>query len=318
MNGTEKTIARIMFQNKILKAKGQQFEDLFVAIMGYARADFRPVKPQGNMGDRKNDGCEPTAGRYYQVYAPEDASQKESEAVKKIVTDFAGLKSHWKSQHPSGIKEFFFVLNDRYQGPYPTTLTTLFGIQKNNDLEKADVFICKDLERIVFVELAADQIQVIAGFIPDTRAIVKIDYSILTEVIGHILQNDPTKAQPGKLISPEFEHKIKFNNLFFAAPYLRAGSYQTNAVEDFFHKNVDFARQAVREALNDMYMEAMQMPFADEPMTGITREDKIFFHILSNATPTIGVIEKPAQVQNAVLVVMAYFFETCDIFEEPK
>jgi hypothetical protein len=317
MNNNERVIARLMFQNKVLKAKGQQFEDLFVSVMEYARKDFRPIKPQGNIGDRKNDGCEPIAGRYYQVYAPEDASQKESTAITKIETDFAGLLAYWSTLHPSGIKEFFFVLNDRYHGPYPTTQAALFKIQTSNGLDKADVFICKDLEQVVLSELADDQIQVIAGFVPDTSAIVRIDYSILTEVIGHILRNDPDKAKPGKLISPEFEQKIKFNNLFIAAPYLRAGSYQSNAVDAFFEKNVDFARQAVREALNDMYVEATEKSFSDDSPGQLTKEDKMFFHILSSATPYVNGSEQPGQVQSAVLVVMAYFFETCDIFEEP-
>lgn len=316
MNTNEKSVARLMFQNKVYKAKGQKFEDLFVMVMGYARQDFRPIKPQGNIGDRKNDGCEPLSGRYYQVYAPEDSSQRESATVSKIETDFAGLKAYWATLHPTGIKEFFFVLNDRYDGPYPTTQAALFKLQTDNKLEKADVFLCKNLEHIAFSELTDDQIQMVAGFIPDTAAIVRVDYSVLTEVIGHILAHDSEKAKPGKLISPKFEEKIKFNNLFVAAAYLRAGSYQASAVETFFQKNVDFTRQAVREALNDIYVEATSQSFNDAPAGGLTKEDKMFFYILSNATPQSN--GNAGQVQKAVLVLMSYFFETCDIFEEPK
>jgi hypothetical protein len=35
-----KTFLRIMFQNKILKADGQAFENLFTEIMQYAEDDF--------------------------------------------------------------------------------------------------------------------------------------------------------------------------------------------------------------------------------------------------------------------------------------
>lgn len=317
MNTQEKIIARLMFKNKVLAADGQQFENLFVSIMGYARQDFRAIKPQGKIGDRKNDGCEPTVGRYYQVYAPENATTKESNSVKKLEADFAGLKKYWTGLYSAGIQEFFFVLNDRYKGAYPTTHKALSNLKKNHSLQKADVFACKDLERVTFDELGDDQVQVVVGFIPDFSMIVKVDYQILTEVVAHILENIPDKAVPGKLISPEFETKLTFNELSAAAPYLKAGSYQSSSVESFFDRNVDFARQAVRQSLNDMYIAAAQEGFIADPIIGLTAQDQMYFYILSSATPLVG-RGKLAATQRAVQVLLAYFFESCDIFEEPK
>lgn len=317
MNTQEKFIARLMFRNKVLAADGQQFENLFVSIMGYARQDFRAIKPQGKIGDRKNDGCEPTVGRYYQVYAPEDATTKESNSVKKLEADFAGLKKYWTDLYSAGIQEFFFVLNDRYKGAYPTTHKALSDLKKNHSLQKADVFACKDIERVTFDELGDDQVQVVVGFIPDFSMVVKVDYQILTEVVAHILENIPDKAVPGKLISPEFETKLTFNELSAAAPYLKAGSYQSSSVELFFDRNVDFARQAVRQSLNDMYIAAAQEGFIADPMIGLTAQDQMYFYILSSATPLVG-RDKLAATQRAVQVLLAYFFESCDIFEEPK
>ena len=72
MNRDKRHIARIMFQNKVLAARGQAYEDLFIKIMMSSDPDFRGVKPQGQLGDRKNDGFNKKTGEYYQVYAPED------------------------------------------------------------------------------------------------------------------------------------------------------------------------------------------------------------------------------------------------------
>ena len=52
MDKTERYIAKIIFQNRILKYKGQQFEDFFVAIMTRANEQFQAVKAYGNIGDR--------------------------------------------------------------------------------------------------------------------------------------------------------------------------------------------------------------------------------------------------------------------------
>ena len=60
----EKYILRILFQNKIHKADGQAFEDIFTSIMNYCEPNFRSIKPWGRIGDRKNDG-------YIQVHSLE-------------------------------------------------------------------------------------------------------------------------------------------------------------------------------------------------------------------------------------------------------
>ena len=64
MNSEEKAIARILFKIKIYESNGQAFEDLFTAIMSKSNSNFRPVKPQGTIGDRKNDGYDHENGKY--------------------------------------------------------------------------------------------------------------------------------------------------------------------------------------------------------------------------------------------------------------
>lgn len=316
MNLQEKMIARIMFKNKTLSADAQVFENLFTSIMAYARADFRQVKPQGNLGDRKNDGFEPAVGRYFQVYAPENVQEKESTAIKKLEGDFDGLKSFWAGLYPAGIKEYFFVLNDKYKGAFPTTHAALAALQKKHGLDKAEVFACKHLEDVIFGELQDEHIYAIVGFLPDTATIVKVDYSVLTEVVAHVLANTPNNAVQGKLVSPEFETKLVLNDLKVAASFLTAGSYQDSAVESFFKLNANFARQAVRQSLNDMYVSATKQGFVTDPISGLTAQDQIYFEVLASATPNSFVGAKGA-TQKAVQVLLSYFFESCDIFEEP-
>lgn len=72
MDENEKYIARLIFQNRIYESNGQKYEDIFSKVMTYSNPNFNSVKPQGQFGDRKNDGFDRTTGVYYQVYAPED------------------------------------------------------------------------------------------------------------------------------------------------------------------------------------------------------------------------------------------------------
>ena len=80
MDANQKMYAHVMFQNKVLQANGNQFEDLFTDVMTRRNSGFTQIRPYGNIGDRKNDGYIKSEGRYFQVYAPMDPASKENEA----------------------------------------------------------------------------------------------------------------------------------------------------------------------------------------------------------------------------------------------
>ena len=67
----QQAIAYKYISLEILKADGQAYEDLLVTIQRGLDSSFRLVKPQGNKGDKKNDGFASDGGKYFQVYAPE-------------------------------------------------------------------------------------------------------------------------------------------------------------------------------------------------------------------------------------------------------
>lgn len=312
MDSNEKALARTIFIRKVHESDGQAFEDLFTTIMTRANANFTPIKPQGNIGDRKNDGYDPTQGRYYQVFAPEDINKSKSAAVKKVKDDFSGLKKYWDKICP--IKEFYFVFNDKYKGSFPTIEEDLKSIKDEHNLDNAGVFISKHLEDHLFA-LPEDQIITIIGYIPDPSKIVLLDYSALNEVIGHILKNKKKIELDSILNVPDFNEKIEFNGLSSnTGALLKTGSFHIGLLEVYFAKNSTFIKQEVRDALNEIYLEALTKDFEDNE--GIVKADLVFFDILYNATPHCA-DESLEGVQNATLVLMSYYFESCDIFEEP-
>ena len=111
MDRNTRYIVRLMFQTKVYSCDGAAFESFFTQIMQRHNRNFQQVKPQGQYGDRKNDGFDKTTGTYYQVYAPEDIKIKEKETIEKLVTDFSGLYAYWQSLYP--IQSFFYVVNDK-------------------------------------------------------------------------------------------------------------------------------------------------------------------------------------------------------------
>lgn len=155
-NSSNKMIVRKLFQHKVYSSDGQSYEDLFTKIMTYSNADFRPVRPQGAIGDKKNDGYINSEGIYYQVYAPESLETKVKASIKKLYESFEGLYQNWKN-----VKKFYYVLNDKYKAAYPNIELALKDLEDRYKVE-CKPFLAKDLEE-VFMSLKEDQIKMIIG-----------------------------------------------------------------------------------------------------------------------------------------------------------
>lgn len=317
MNSTSKLIARKMLKLRIHEAKGSAFQRLFEQVMGYTHAGFTPIKPYGNVGDRKNDGFIPSEGRYFQVYAPEDPESKATaqSSAKKAATDFAGLMRQWDSTTP--IRDFRFVFNDEYCGCPPDLQLALAQINSKHSIP-ADVMLAKDIEALVMA-LDDDQLMDVVGCpVPDAAVLDSVDFGVLREVINHVLAMKKPNPLAGILDAPDFDEKIKFNGLSRVfATLLTYASFQSDAVADYFSKNSTFARQQVRDHLSSLYLASKTTLKSVAAADGFA--DLVFVDILQAVTPRpkIATRAQLAIAQEAAMIVMAFYFEACDIFESP-
>src|ERR1035437_8118365 len=164
MDLKKRDLARTKFRLEIYESKGKAFQDFFTRVMTKAYPDFHVIKPQGKIGDQKNDGFLSSKGIYYQVYAPETPKEKIADAIKKCEDDLKGLIASW--HHETPIKEFYFAFNDEYRGAYPDLLHAIASMQSDNPTIKVNLFLPKDLEDI-FLGLSEEKIQDIIGYIPE-------------------------------------------------------------------------------------------------------------------------------------------------------
>ncbi len=307
MNRNEKYLARIMFKLRIHESDGQAYEDLFVKIMTTYNTNFHPVKPHGNIGDRKNDGFDKTTGTYYQVFAPFNLQKDKTvtDAVNKLRNDFVGLKNYWDSICP--IKEYYYVVNDKYHGVPSPIHEEIIALSNEYPKIAFDLFPVKKLEDI-FINLSEDDIINIINFIPSDD-IELIDYSILSETIKYILDRQDEFNFEDSLVVPDFDGKIKFNSLSpWVGHYLTTASYQNGDLEEYFAANSDFIREELKQKFRDLYEEAKEII----PDSSVDFSDQRFLYILKEAS-----FNSTKNIRDAVLVLMAYYFESCDIFEEP-
>ena len=188
MDVQQKLDVRKAFKLRIHESNGNAFEDLFCDVMRASNKNFKKVKPQGRIGDRKNDGFIQSEGKYYQVYAPQSPTGNPTSATSKFEGDLDGLIAYWGNKHNYEIKHFYFVFNDKYHGAYPEIYTTLNSVKNKYNLEVCDVFLSSELEDI-FMELPEDNIAAICGYYPKPEDIGFIDNSIIAEIVGYVSTN---------------------------------------------------------------------------------------------------------------------------------
>jgi hypothetical protein len=292
----EKYVLRYIFQNKILKADGQKFEDIFTDIMRYAEPEFQQIKPYGNTGDKKNDGYIKSKAIYFQVYGPEDIARSISYAKGKLKEDFFGLLKVWEP-----INEFYFVINDKFNGIPSALEMEMSKLIEENNL-KGGVKRASYLENLLF-SLADDQILTITGHIPDPYKMKSLNFTILNEVIGYIMGMSLAKATASDVKLPDWDKKIEFNHLSsMVARLLNNGSTQMASLDEYLMNQGNFLTDELRNKINEIYVSEK------DNLIG----DALFWRIVSIASP-----KELQPYQYAVIVIMAKYFEACDIFEPP-
>lgn len=295
MDDTQRAFYGLKFENAFLREKGKAFENLFARVMGHRFAgDFEPVRPYGPKGDLKCDGFRVSDGTVFQCYAPD--TTKLENLLKKIDEDFNGAVSHWGTR----MRRWTFVHNDHRGLPAEAT-------QKLADLRSAhpniviDVVSSSELHKMVMV-LTIDQLEDIFGTVPSQRTLERLSFSELRPVISAIQRQEPEAEPP--LAAPS-SNKLQNNNLSSdAADLLRQGRRREKLVQDFFDRWPDpgFGEE-IAEAFRNRYQALKAVGLSP---------DQIFGELQRFA----GGMDGLPSHQAAVLAVMSYFFERCDIFED--
>lgn len=289
------------FRIAFLESKGDGFQRLFEKLMSKAHPnDFVACRPWGNAGDRKNDGYLPSARTLFQCYAPNELSA--SEAIKKISEDFEGAKEHWEAY----FDEWTFVHNALDGRLSPQIIEALAKLGKDNP--KIKIGHCGYEEMLAkFRQLSLQDLESWFGPSLTMEANVHLGFSDLAAVLTHISTTPIPKASEVKDVS---RGKIESNLLSPAvADFLKVGMQKSPLVAQFFNswKNPTYGEQ-IAQAFKSKYVELRDGPPQLHP-------DEIFGRLEAWAGGTVNTT--PAH-KAAVLALMAYLFDKCEIFEDAQ
>ncbi len=308
MTDEKKYVSHILFENKLLKSSGQQFQDLFVQIMQHYDSDFKPVKPYGNLGDKKNDGFNSVKGKYYQVYSPDDIDKANTieTACKKLKDDFDGLYRFWNGRCP--IREFTFVINDKMKGIPVQLHNALLVLKEEYPAIVFDFLTSRELSTIVSC-LEENDLEDILGFIPSLE-VSGITASDLSEVINYLLNVEVDLSFGDKYVVPDFYEKIKFNGLGEKIRVLLdEGSTKEGLLQEFFNENPSM-NYRLQLRMRILYHQVVEEIPADEEDYGNRR----FIALLGKVVNGTSVKQS---FLSCFYAIIAFYFSSCDIFEEP-
>jgi hypothetical protein len=284
------------FENRFLRHKAMAFQDFFGDIMEKRcpGGDFIRVRPWGNQGDRKNDGYLRSRRMLFQVYAPNEFTERET--IKKIDDDFDGALPYWKEYFNTWV----FVHNSR-EGLSPGVTARLLELgQKQKDIE-VTWWGFEELRRELF-SLCEEDISALLGPAPSPRDFAEIGFEKIKPVLD-VISRAPVPAELELSAVPR--DKVQINRLSQNTELLiQLGRRRSHIVRKFLIGYPD-------PQFGDEVVQAFRARYDALRASGVG-PDHIFQELQVFAG---GERTSDTGHQAAVLTVLAYLFDQCDIFE---
>lgn len=299
MDSLEQAYFELKFENAYVTTKGDSFQTFFESLMTRAyKADFMPCRPWGKQGDKKNDGFLKSERRLFQVYAPNE--MKAAQATKKIKEDFAGALTHWGIYFDKWV-----FAHNAYDGLPPHVQQEILKLELDNPGVIIEPWGLEEF-RLVFRRIERADLESWFGFIaPSAETKTKLGFQDLRVVLESIALQPSVVDRPIKDVPPG---KIEANALSDStARLLKEGMSKAPLVDEFFstwHDPLFGERIAV--AFREKYAQARSFQMTPS-------------QIFEEIQKWVGGSQLGSpEHQLAVLTIIAYFFERCEIFEAPR
>lgn len=294
MDDLARSFFELKFEVAFMKKKANAFQDFFSSIMEKRYpGDFIRVRPWGNVGDRKNDGYLKSRRTLFQVYAPNNMSS--SDCITKIYEDFNGALPHWAEHF-----DVWIFVHNSMQGLGPQVTAKLLELGALHSHLTLTPWGYEELRREA-MQMSAHDLASLLGPPPSLRGMMDLGLQDLVPVLDHIARL-PAPVEPD--IRPVPANKLQVNLLSTSVEtLLKAGMSKASLVRKYF---------ALKPTLQDQIGESFKARYLELQATP-TPPDDVFQELQRFAG---GDHQSPGQ-QCAVLAVLAFFFQECDIFERP-
>lgn len=297
----ERTFWGLHFRIKFLEATGNEFQTFVQRILELRFPDeFKAVRPSGREGDWKSDGLLTEQRRILQIYAPE--SWNEARTLKKIHEDFWGAVHKWRDNF-----DVWTFIHNGVKGAPPYVQDKLLELSISDDTaHTCELWDYAKLRSFAF-ELNNEQLAELLGP-PITRAdFLSVEIRDIAPLLRTIEDTEPAPLSKIHAVSSD---KLKSNELSSDAVYLiQWGMFRSQEVKKYFDNQQ--MRPTFRDDLGARFKAQYTLLRDSEK-----QPDEIISDLVTwIAGPSSSI---PPIKQATALAIIAFFFEECDIFEDPS
>ena len=301
MDMTDEHWWKVSLRLKLRQVSGDGFQDFFSTVMGKLHSDdYVRVRPYGAKGDKGCDGYRSSTGELFQCYGALNGDKdKVDYLIKKMDADF-----HTASAKLGAIMKKWHMVHNLVDG------LPVHAVEKLKELEAANPKIkfgfvgLEGFEERVSALKLADKIELL-GPAATNKDAQDLQISELKDLIaGIVLAGASGVPAPGEL-GPVPVDKLEINKLPPHWRSLISGGWQNAPVAaDYFDKHHD---PLIGEKIAELFRARYQYLKAQH-LSPATIMDSLYEYVTG-----VGTVNPARQV--AAQALLAYLFESCDIFE---
>jgi hypothetical protein len=294
--------ARFQFLMCVYESSGNDFEKLFHRVMEIAHDDYVPVRAVGNLGDQGADGLGLSERKLYACYGRESFADGARDARYKVRSDFESAVR----QRANEFDQFVFVHND-HRGVHPEVSRELVALRSAYPNYR---FSQLRPQRLWDKLLGCDRLQleeVLGARIPVEAAVYDVGMAEIEPLLDHLSQ--VRREAPASIsLAPPPDTKLAYNALGWDYNEAIAEGLKYSAlVERYYAEGSRVVEHDEIAAGFAAYYQLVRAEFRYDP-DEVMRQMAIY---VLGQEPA-----RPASV-HACHVVLAHFFERCDIFDIP-
>lgn len=282
---------------------GEKFEDYATKVLTRLHADYLNPDSMGSRGDGGCDGLAENGSILYACYGQRATTGVDQKTKEKLEADFARGCSNWPT-----FTTWRFVTNAQF-GPAPTSSLVKLRQQHGTgtkrpltlDLWKAP----EDLWWEAANKLTPSQLDEIMPGVPHAQNVKLVD---MVELIESLTAANDMRTDHLHSINPVPSTKMEFNKLPATTRLeFNEGRLLTPRIEKWFSEQADpLLRDTKARQFREIYCEARRNT------TDVREIVRRIYGALGGSD-----FDMSTKRANAVYAVTAYFFDSCDIFEEP-
>lgn len=275
---------------------GNAFQTFFNDLMALCVPGFVDVRTHGKLGDLASDGLDLHYGKLYACYAPETVDA--SATIQKFKSDFAGAIKKRSGQ----FRSFVFVHND-VRGVHPEISTALADARTTHPGISFEVMGMRHFRDLLGKQDSQDVEGLLKSQLPIQHA-VSVGLQEMEELLADLALLRIADVSPPTIESVSV-HKLRYSELTEdSQKELRYGMRHSAMISDYYQRRIDITeRDDVATRFHAEYLDAVGYGLEPEDVLLRLRE-----FLAGNRMPS-------GPNYRAQTAVLAYFFESCDIFE---